>query len=183
AAHEANVAGVGQNRPIRVDIIGLAILVHKARGNGYVVVHGPLGGQAQGDRVLEIGVASHDGGGIVGIHAVDPAAVTPVPDTAADSQDVVDNRFAGGNAGFVARRPPFRESDLAAGVQVRFVQARLGHDVAHGTTLGAGAEQGPLRAAQDFHPIQVKGLGQRVVGVKSELARLDGRVVDIDTGS
>ena len=61
-------------------------------------------------------------------------------------------------------------------------EARLRGDVAHRAALRAGAEQGSLRTAQHFDAIEVEELDQRIVGIESERAHLDRRIVDVDSG-
>ncbi len=61
-------------------------------------------------------------------------------------------------------------------------QAGLAGDVAHRAAFGSGAEQGALRPALYFHPVEVEHRRQGVVGVQAQGPHLDRGVVDIDPG-
>ncbi len=66
------------------------------------------------------------------------------------------------------------------GVAAHGGEAGLGGDVADGAAFRSRAEQGPLRAAQHLHAVEIEHGGQGVVGVLAQRPHLDGRVVDID---
>ncbi len=117
-----------------------------------------------------------------GVDAVDPAAVLAVPDGESRAELVLDKRAAHSNARFVTRIPALGGGELGAAVNAGLGEAGLRRDVTHRAALGAGAEQRALRSAQHFHPLDVEGLGQRLVGVERERAHLDRRVVEIDAG-
>ncbi len=59
-------------------------------------------------------------------------------------------------------------------------EAGLGGDVADGAAFRSRPEQGPLRAAQHFHAVEIEHRGQGVVGAEAQRPHLNGRVVDID---
>ncbi len=179
--HELVVVRVGIQRPVVVDVVLVLVLVVDPRSHGPLVRDLPQRREAHEQRVAEVGVLL----GLLPADRVDvvnPAAIAPVGDREARTQHPLDQRAADGRAGLVARRPALRVGDFLAAVDRAGGEARLGGDVAHRATLGAGAEQRALRAAQHLDAIDVEGLRQRLVGIEGERTHLDRRVIHVDAG-
>ena len=175
------VAGIRVDRPVVFDVVPVAVLVVDARRDSPVLRWRPDGSQADELRRVVVAVLFEQRL-VYRVDAVDPAAVTAVPDAGAHAELAVDDRCAASDTGLIARRATLGVRDLGTRIAARLGQAWLVGDEPDGATLGAGAEQRALRTTQDLDTIDVEGLGQCLVRVKGQRAHLDGRVVDVDTG-
>jgi len=115
------------------------------------------------------------------VDAVDVAAVPVVPDAGAKAEFVLDDRATAGRADLVTRRTALREAELFMREAAVLGQARFVRDEPHRTGFRARAEQGALRTALDFHPLQVEHRRIRIadVSIRGE-PPLDGGIVDVD---
>src|SRR5450631_247940 len=155
------------------------VLIHETRRDFHIVDRLVQHRQAQGDRVRPVsaffGLLTRGR-----IYAVNPAAVEAVPGARPKTQYAVDEGSAMRDAGFVAWISVFGEGYLGPRIRRLLRYAGLRHDVAHGAAFRAGAEQGSLRSAQHLDAIQVKSLGQCVVGIEADGAHLNRRIVDVN---
>ncbi len=62
------------------------------------------------------------------------------------------------------------------------IQARRGLDEAHRAALRPCTEKRTLRTAQHFHALEIEQCREGIAGAVREIAHLDRRVVDVDTG-
>src|SRR5215470_8687865 len=70
--------------------------------------------------------------------------------------------------------------NFAAHVQLPLVEARLSLNEADRATFGAGAEQRTLGTAQNLDTLDVEQAWECVARPESEVANLNGRIVDVD---
>ena len=116
---------------------------------------------------------------------VDVAADVAGEDAGAEAELVLDDRAADGAAGLVAPVAVLGRGHLGAGVRRIAGQAGRRGDEADGAALGAGPEQGALRAPQHFDALEVEqgGEGRAAAGDDADgAALLQGGVVQVDAG-
>ncbi len=111
-----------------------------------------------------------------------PATVLSIPGTGSKPERTVGDRASDRRPGLVGRSPAVGGAYLRTSVGAVVLEAGLIADEAHGTAFGAGAEQGPLRAAQNLDPIQVEDLRRSAVGADVHVvgAAQHRRVIQID---
>src|SRR5205823_3817144 len=179
--YEAPAAGVQIQGPVVGNVVLLLVLIVDPGGDGPLLIRDPRARQPQQPGVVVVRLLLHrlqrDR-----IDAIDPAAIVAVRHREARAEGALHQGPADRRPRLIARIAVLSRGKLATAVDAGFRQARLGGDVAYRAALGPGAEQRALRAAQHFHPLDVEGLGQRLVRVEGQRAHLDRRVIEIDAG-
>lgn len=115
---------------------------------------------------------------------IDVAAIGPGPQAGTESRFALHQRTTAGHTHLPVRRSVVLETHFAARVEAVARQAGRRCNESYRAALRPRTEQRALRSAQNFHSLQIKQL--RIGGeaaVKADVTRLDGRIVNVHTGS
>ncbi len=116
--------------------------------------------------------------------AVDPARVVAAIGAEANAERTFDDRHADRDATFITGAAMLDRVDRRPAVDVELAKAGRRSYKADRAALRACPEQGSLRPAQNFHPLEVEQEGQGgTIIVERRIAGHDRRVVDVNRRS
>ena len=116
-----------------------------------------------------------------GARVIDVAAIAAMPGADAEAEFVRHDRSAEGGTGLVTRVALVGVAGVDAGISAVLSETGFGRDEADRATLGARSEQGSLRPAQDFDPVEIEHLGEGGADQPYDAdPDLHGDVVEVD---